>query len=68
VWRLRSPWFAALRSRLLPLLAGLVAVDFLIGWREPVVDNLAHVGGFAAGVALAVWLCPRRASSIVAAG
>ncbi len=65
VWRLRSPWFAGLRSRLLPLLAGMVAVDFLIGWREPVVDNLAHVGGFVAGLALGVWLCPRRPTSIV---
>ena len=32
----------------------MVAADFTIGGLEPQVDNLAHVGGFAAGILLAV--------------
>ena len=56
VWRLRSPMYHALRRRLLMLLAVMVAADFTIGGLEPQVDNLAHVGGFAAGILLAVAL------------
>ncbi len=53
VWRLRSPMYFALRRRLMMLLAVMVAADFAIGGLEPQVDNLAHVGGFAAGILLA---------------
>ena len=53
VWRLRSPMYHALRRRLMVLLAVMVAADFTIGGLEPQVDNLAHVGGFAAGILLA---------------
>jgi membrane associated rhomboid family serine protease len=54
VWRLRSPMYLALRRRLLVVVALMVAADFTIGGLEPQVDNLAHVGGFAAGILLAV--------------
>jgi membrane associated rhomboid family serine protease len=63
VWRLRSPMYIALRRRLLVILMLMVATDFTIGGLEPQVDNLAHVGGFFAGILLAVVLWPRRASS-----
>jgi membrane associated rhomboid family serine protease len=56
VWRLRSPMYFALRRRLLVLLALMVAADFTIGGLEPQVDNLAHIGGFVAGILLAVVL------------
>ncbi|MGD1020821.1 MAG: rhomboid family intramembrane serine protease, partial [Verrucomicrobiia bacterium] len=56
VWRLRSPMYSALRRRLMMLLAVMVAADFAIGGLEPQVDNLAHVGGFAAGILLAIVL------------
>jgi membrane associated rhomboid family serine protease len=52
-YRLDGPMYAAMRRRLLLLLALMVAVDFSIGWLEPQVDNMAHTGGFLAGVALA---------------
>jgi membrane associated rhomboid family serine protease len=52
VYRLDGPWYASTRQRLLGLLAALVAVDFAIGWLEPQVDNLAHVGGFLAGIGM----------------
>ncbi len=61
VWRLRSPMYVALRRRLLVVVALMVAADFTIGGLEPQVDNLAHVGGFFAGMALAVVLGARRA-------
>ncbi|MGO9246739.1 MAG: rhomboid family intramembrane serine protease [Verrucomicrobiia bacterium] len=59
VWRLRSPMYYALRRRLLVLLGLMVAADFTIGGLEPQVDNLAHVGGFFAGILLAVVLGAR---------
>jgi membrane associated rhomboid family serine protease len=52
VYRLDSPWYASARRRLLTLLLLLAATDFLIGWLEPQVDNLAHVGGFLAGIGM----------------
>jgi len=36
------------------MLALMVSADFSIGWLEPQIDNLAHVGGFLAGIALAL--------------
>lgn len=54
VYRLDSPWYASARQRLLVLLLVLAGTDFLIGWLEPQVDNLAHVGGFLTGVALSL--------------
>lgn len=59
VWRLRSPMYHALRRRLLFFLALMVAVDFSIGWLEPQIDNIAHVGGFFAGILIAALLYPR---------
>jgi rhomboid protease GluP len=56
VWRLRSPMYHALRRRLLVVLALMVATDFTIGGLEPQVDNLAHVGGFVAGILIALVL------------
>ncbi|HVM62210.1 MAG TPA: rhomboid family intramembrane serine protease [Verrucomicrobiae bacterium] len=56
VWRLRSPMYFALRRRLLLVLTLMVAADFTIGGLEPRVDNLAHVAGFFAGMALAAIL------------
>ena len=41
-------------------LAFAVAADLTIGWLEPVVDNLAHAGGFVTGVVLAIVLVRRR--------
>jgi len=60
VWRLRSPMYHALRRRLLFVLTLMVATDFTIGGLEPHVDNLAHVGGFFAGILIAMVLGPRR--------
>jgi len=60
VWRLRSPMYFALRRRLLLVLALMVASDFTIGGLEPQVDNLAHVGGFVAGIALIYLLGPKE--------
>jgi membrane associated rhomboid family serine protease len=60
VWRLRSPMYFALRRRLLLLIVLMVATDFTIGGLEPQVDNLAHVGGFFAGIVIATALWPRR--------
>ncbi|HTS16318.1 MAG TPA: rhomboid family intramembrane serine protease [Verrucomicrobiae bacterium] len=56
VWRLQSPMYSALRRRLLFALVLMVAADFTIGGLEPQVDNLAHVGGFFAGILLAMVL------------
>jgi membrane associated rhomboid family serine protease len=64
VWRLRSPMYVALRRRLLVVVALMVAADFTIGGLEPQVDNLAHVGGFFAGIVLAVVLGARRARAV----
>lgn len=60
VWGLRSPMYHALRRRLLLVLALMVTVDFSIGWLEPQIDNLAHVGGFVAGILIAAVLYPRN--------
>lgn len=61
VYRLDGPMYAGVRKRLLLLLTLMVAGDFSIGWLEPQVDNLAHVGGFFAGVTLGMILYrPRR--------
>jgi membrane associated rhomboid family serine protease len=60
VWRLRFPLLADTRRRLLVVLAVMVGVDFMIGFCEPLVDELAHVIGFAAGTALA-WVVRWRA-------
>ena len=56
VYRLDGPMYAAIRRRLLLLLALMVAVDLSIGWLEPQIDNLAHAGGFVAGIVLAALL------------
>jgi membrane associated rhomboid family serine protease len=61
VYQLDGPMYGMMRRRLLLLLALMVTVDLSIGWLEPQVDNLAHVGGFIAGVALAAGL--RRPAS-----
>jgi membrane associated rhomboid family serine protease len=60
IWRLKEPMYAPLKRRLLLLLALVVTADLTIGWLEPQVDNLAHAGGFAAGILLAGALSPRR--------
>ena len=60
VWRLRSPMYHGLRRRLLVVLALMVATDFTIGGLEPQVDNLAHVGGFVAGILIALVLYRQR--------
>ena len=65
VWRLRLPMYFALRRRLLWLVVLMVAADFTIGGLEPQVDNLAHVGGFFAGILLAAALWPRRESAVL---
>ncbi len=54
VYRLDAPMYASVRRRLLLMLALMVSADFSIGWLEPQIDNLAHVGGFFAGIALAL--------------
>jgi membrane associated rhomboid family serine protease len=59
VWRLRSPMYHSLRRRLLVVLALMVATDFTIGGLEPHVDNLAHVGGFVAGILITLVLYRR---------
>jgi membrane associated rhomboid family serine protease len=56
VWRLNGPIHAGLRRRLLGFLGVMVASDFTVGWLEPLVDNLAHAGGFAAGLLLSLAL------------
>ncbi len=59
VWQLRSPMYHTLRRRLLVVLALMVVTDFTIGGLEPQVDNLAHVGGFVAGILIALVLYRR---------
>lgn len=56
VYRLDAPMYASVRRRLLLMLTLMVSADFSIGWLEPQIDNLAHVGGFLAGIALALVL------------
>jgi len=60
VWRLQSPIYHTLRRRLLLFLLLMVSVDLSIGWLEPRIDNVAHVGGFLAGILLAMMLFPKR--------
>jgi rhomboid protease GluP len=55
VGRVRLPIYTGLRRRLLVLLAVMVAADLTIGWLEPQVDNLAHLGGLVAGVVLGLF-------------
>jgi len=59
-YQLRSPMYTTVRRRLLPLIALVVTCDLTIGWLEPQIDNLAHAGGFVAGVLLAIVLFPRH--------
>jgi membrane associated rhomboid family serine protease len=59
VFQLRSPIYAAVRRRLLVLLAVMIAADLTIGGLEPQVDNLAHGGGFLWGLLLGWILRPR---------
>jgi membrane associated rhomboid family serine protease len=59
-WQLRSPLYHTLRRRLLLFLALMVTLDFSIGWLEPRIDDLAHVGGFVAGIMITLLLYPRR--------
>jgi rhomboid protease GluP len=61
VFQLRSPIYAAVRRRLLVLLAMMIVGDLTIGGLEPQVDNLAHGGGFVFGCLLGWLLRPRRA-------
>jgi membrane associated rhomboid family serine protease len=51
--------YHSLRRRLLVVLALMVATDFTIGGLEPHVDNLAHVGGFVAGILITLVLYRR---------
>jgi membrane associated rhomboid family serine protease len=60
VYQLKSPMYATVRRRLLALIALAVASDLTIGWLEPQIDNLAHAGGFVAGLILAIVLVPRH--------
>jgi len=60
VYRLDGPMYGAMRRRLLLLLGLMVAADFSIGWLEPQIDNVAHVGGFVAGIIIAAVLYRRR--------
>ena len=59
VYRLRTPFYAAARRRLLGLLAVMLAADLTVGGLEPQIDNLAHAGGFVVGLVLAVVLWKR---------
>jgi membrane associated rhomboid family serine protease len=63
VYQLRSPVLLAARRRLLLLLGLMLTADLTIGGLEPQVDNLAHAGGFVAGLALAVVLSAGRQGS-----
>lgn len=60
VFRLNTPLYDTVRQRLLVLVLSLVACDLVIGALEPQVDNLAHAGGFIAGLALTTLLWPQR--------
>ncbi len=60
VYRLRLPMYAGVRRRLLLMLGVMLAVDLTVGGLEPQIDNFAHGGGFAAGLALAALLSPPR--------
>jgi membrane associated rhomboid family serine protease/predicted negative regulator of RcsB-dependent stress response len=65
VYQLKSPMYATVRRRLLALIALAVASDLTIGWLEPQIDNLAHAGGFVAGLVLAIVLAPRHNTPVV---
>lgn len=60
---LKGPVYATIRANLLRVLVALVMVDFVVGWVEPLIDNLAHLGGFVSGVILARLVRPRRDTS-----
>jgi len=57
-YHLEGPMYAPMRRRLLMLIALMVAVDLTISGLEPQVDNLAHAGGFVAGLVLSILLSP----------
>ncbi len=57
-YRLRGQAYRPLRNHLLAMLAVIIALDFTIGGLEPMVDNVAHVGGFLAGLVAGWWLAP----------
>jgi len=59
-YHLRSPLYHAMRRQLLIFIGLMVAADLTISALEPQVDNMAHIGGFVAGIALAALLYPRR--------
>jgi membrane associated rhomboid family serine protease len=59
-YHLEVPLYASMRRRLLLLIALMVAADLTISGLEPQVDNLAHAGGFVAGLVLSILLSPRR--------
>ncbi len=59
-YQLKSPLYHGIRRQLLLFIGLMVAADFTISGLEPQVDNMAHLGGFAAGIALAALLYPRR--------
>ena len=59
-YRLNSPIYHAMRRQLLLFIALMVAADLTISALEPQVDNMAHLGGFVAGILLAALLYPRR--------
>ena len=64
VHRLKAPMYDTMRRRLLALIALAVACDLTIGWLEPQIDDLAHAGGFIAGLILAIVLVPRHGSEL----
>jgi membrane associated rhomboid family serine protease len=59
VYRLRSPLYMTARRRLLLILGLMLAADLTVGGLEPQVDNLAHAGGFVAGLVVTVILWKR---------
>ena len=58
---LQPPVPAAVRRRLLWMIAAMVAADFVIGAVESQIDGVAHAGGFIIGLATAWCLGRRRA-------
>ena len=65
VYRLRLPMYSAVRRRLLWMLGLMLAADLIIGGLEPHIDNLAHGGGFVAGLLLALALRRRREAGMM---
>jgi membrane associated rhomboid family serine protease len=60
LWRARMPMFEGLKRRALGLLVLVVGLDLAVGYFEPNVDNLAHAGGFFAGLVIAAALSPPK--------